>query len=562
MSRARRRWTLLVGLVVVGVLLPALLPVLTPPAAAHAWLVDAQPADRSALSAPPELVQLTFNEPVTLPSGGLRVFDRDARRVDTGPVDGLPPEVVAVALPADLPDGGYLVSYRIISADSHPVAGVTTFTVGDADPLEDALVAELFGGAGGSVTGVLGPLLRALGTLAVLVVAGSAAVAALAARTATQRASARRLGRRAAVAGVVVTLLAVPVQALAVGGGSGAGAGVLLQETLASSFGTATLVRLLGLAAVLLWWWRRPDPTGAALAGALAAASFALDGHQRSVEPVAVLIAADVVHLLGAAVWLGGLVLLLAVLWPAWRDPSQVAAADPELRATTAGLVVRFGTLALAAVLVVAGAGVVMARVLVVEPAALSGTTAGPSYAAKLALVAVVLGVAAMNRFRFVPAVRRAGAEVGAGWRRLTHAVAAEVVLLTLVLAVTGVLVSQPPPAVEAGFVGAYQTAAPLTDELTVDLVVDPNRAGRNTLHLYLLEPTGRPSDQVDALRLELTYRPEDIGPLPLELLAVGPGHWTGIIDDLALPGSWELRVVAGLDRFSEAETTLTIPVR
>lgn len=561
MSRARSRAALLLA-VAAALLLPAVLPALAPPAAAHAWLVEAVPADRSALPEPPAVVQLTFNEPVTLPTGGLRVFDREAQRVDTGLVDDLPPEVIAVALPADLPDGGYVVSYRVISADSHPVGGVLTFTVGDAAPVDDRVVAELFGGAGWSLTGVLGPLLRGAGTLAVLVAAGSAAVAALAARAPSQRGTARRLGRRAAAAGLVVTLLAVPVQALAVGGGTGAGAGVLLTETLASSFGTATLLRLAALTALLVWWWRRPEPTGAALAGAVAAASFALDGHQRSLEPQAVLVAGDVIHLLGAAVWIGGLVLVLAVLWPAWRDPARVAAADEDDRAATAGLVVRFGTLALLAVLAVALGGVVMARVLVVAPAALTGSAAGSSYLTKLALVAVVLAIAGLNRFRFVPAVRRGGAAAGVAWRRLTHAVAAEVALLTLVLAVTGVLVSQPPPAVEAGYLGAYQTAAPLTDELTVDLVVDPNRAGRNTLHLYLLEPTGRPSDQVGDLRMELTYQPEQIGPLPLELLPVGPGHWTGIIDDLAFPGAWELRVVAGLDRFSEAEATLTIPVR
>jgi len=91
--------------------------------------------------------------------------------------------------------------------------------------------------------------------------------------------------------------------------------------------------------------------------------------------------------------------------------------------------------------------------------------------------------------------------------------------------------------------------------------VVDPNSVGRNTLHLYVLDATGRPSDQVDDLRLELTYTPAGVGPFRLTPFAAGPGHWIASTEDLSFAGEWEIRVVAGVDRFTEVTTTVTVPV-
>jgi copper transport protein len=135
------------------------------------------------------------------------------------------------------------------------------------------------------------------------------------------------------------------------------------------------------------------------------------------------------------------------------------------------------------------------------------------------------------------------------------------VIGLALVVALTGFLVSQRPAAEAAGVTGAFTATVTLTDDLDVDLVVDPNRAGRNAIHVYVLDASGRPSEDVDDLRLELRYVPEDIGPFVIEPFFVGPGHWTATIDDLAFPGEWELRVLAGIDRFTEADVTVPVVV-
>ncbi|QTV80357.1 copper resistance protein CopC [Microbacterium sp. NIBRBAC000506063] len=78
----------------------------------------------------PRAAELLFNEPVRLIDGGIRLFLGDgsdpvilsARTVDT---------TVTVALPIDLAEGSYALSYRVVSADSHPIAGAISFQIGE-----------------------------------------------------------------------------------------------------------------------------------------------------------------------------------------------------------------------------------------------------------------------------------------------------------------------------------------------------------------------------------------------------------------------------------------------
>jgi copper transport protein len=591
----RSRLTSCTSVLLVAFATVLLLAAATQPAAAHAMLVSSDPADRSWTATAPSQVTLTFNEPVEAATDGVRVFDTGAQRVDAGSWSGPEdPLVVGVDLPDALSDGGYVVTYRVVSADSHPIAGAFTFTVGEGEEVDDALVADLFGGAGSDWTGVVGPVLRGLGYLGTLVAAGAVLFAAWVASSPRDRASARWLGARATGLAALVTLLAVPVQAVAVTGRGlvevlrpGGGVGETL---LASSFGQSTLLRIAALSALWLTWrfTVRDDRAGGrqhllpGLAAAAAAGSFVLDGHQRSVEPTWLLVGADLVHLLAAAAWVGALVLLAVAVRRRRLDDDPVGAAR---------MVARFSRLALWSVLALSVAGVAMAAVLVRGPRALTSTGYGWTLVAKVVVVGLVLLVAAYNRQRLVPAIAarqvpaggsldadavgagatdevgsatggdRIAARSGAAWRQLRATLLAEVIGLALVVALTGFLVSQRPAAEAAGLTGVYEATASLTDELEVDLIVDPNRAGRNAIHVYVLDVTGRPAADLDDLRLELFYVPEGIGPFELEPFSVGPGHWTATIDELAFPGEWEVRIVVGVDRFTEATVELPVVV-
>lgn len=543
-----------------------LLTVTAGPAGAHAQLVETTPVDGTALDAAPEAVTLRFDEPVNPPPGGVRVFDGEGERVDTdGAVAATDdPRVVGTAL-EPLDEGAYVVTWRVVSADGHPLRGALVFTVGQGGPADASLVARLLAGDDG-----VWPALRSAGIvasyLAVLLLAGVLLVS-------------RRLGvpgpdrgvRAAALVGVVAAVLAVPLQAAVVSGDGLAAAldPAQLSAVLVAGVGVAALVRLAALVGVLLL---RDGPRLAAAAVALG--SFVLDGHTRTVEPAWLLVSADLLHLAAGAVWFGGLVALLVHL------RGRRLADDPV---GGARLVADWSALATVAVGAVVLGGVALSWATVRSPDALLGTTYGRLLLVKLALAAIVVGLGAWNRQRLVPAVQRAVVAVPAGgatsttpggldaapatadsedgWRRLRAVVRGEVVVLVAVLAVTGVLSQQRPAAEAAGLLGTFQTTVALTDDVQLDLVVDPNVAGRNAMHLYALDATGRPLADVEGVTLELVQPAADIGPIVREPLVAGPGHWVLNGDELVVPGRWEVTVLVRLDRFSEADVTIPLLV-
>jgi copper transport protein len=198
--------SVLAGLLGTALLLPAA------PAQAHAVLVRADPSDGAVLALAPSAVRLAFNEPVAAIGPGLRVFAADGRRVDLArppervDVDASDLTVIAVALPDDLPDGGYVVAWRVRSADGHAVAGTLRFTVGDAPPVADDVVVGLAASDAPASLRALDRSVRGAVLVGLLVAAGTAVAGLAAARTPAQR----RDTARVTVGAAAATLLLLP----------------------------------------------------------------------------------------------------------------------------------------------------------------------------------------------------------------------------------------------------------------------------------------------------------------------------------------------------------------
>ncbi|WGD36956.1 copper resistance protein CopC [Lysinibacter sp. HNR] len=116
------------------------------PAFAHAELLGTTPEDGAVFEQAPTTVELRFNETVQAINGATRLIadGKDPVALDARAVDS----VVSAPLPDSLPDGTYVLSYRIVSADGHPVSGAITFYVGSGAPATPGGV----GGGGGAET--------------------------------------------------------------------------------------------------------------------------------------------------------------------------------------------------------------------------------------------------------------------------------------------------------------------------------------------------------------------------------------------------------------------------
>ncbi len=517
------------------------------PAAAHAALISVDPADGARLDESPDVVRLTFSERVSVGLGGVRVVDAEGNAVQDGAAraEG---EMVEVDLRPDLSDGTYVVTYRVISADGHPVRGGSVFGVGEGN-VDTAALGRVGGDADDRSWEVVGAVGRALAYAGILFAAGGVAFLVLVHRGGDEHNQLVRWVRIGAVLGGLGSLVALPVQA-ALGTGQGPDSlfddGVLA-EVAKDGVGLGALLALVGVtvAGAAL---RRSLPLALASA-AVAAGSFATNGHTRAGSNVAVATIADVSHLWAAAVWGGGLLLL-------WR--TLRARRGESDRADTVRLVQRFSTLGTVAVLSVGVTGSVLAWEEVRTLDAVTGTGYGRLLLVKVAVVGLVAAFGAYNHFRLVPALGRG--QTSASLAQLWTTVRLEVALLAVVVALTSVLVVVTPARTEAA-PGVVERIVELGDTGSVQITVAPAQAGFNQIHLYLFDPDGRPAELAEGVTLVMSLPAADLGPITREADRAGPAHFQLDGPDLALAGDWTIEVRARIDRFTEEAGATEIPI-
>ena len=541
-----RRWLLALPLALV------LGAVFAAPAFAHALIRSTTPADGEAVATPPETVTLEFNEPVTMSPGGVRVFNAEGVRVDAADATSTD-TTAAVSLEPDLPDGTYVVSWRALSADAHPVHGAFLFSVGEGEA-DDALLGEVLQGTSDTGIQTAAAVLRFLKYAAALLAAGGAFFLIwIHDRNAAERPALLRIVTVAAVVTAVTAILGIGAQAALVTGLGAAAAfdPAALGEVMASSYGVSAIALLAGSILLLVatrGLWNDWAVIAAATGGVVSVAAFALTGHSAGTQPRWLAVGADIVHTTAAAAWFGGLVLLLVTL-------RRRKAAEDAIGG--AAVVSRFSAMAFWSVVVLSAAGTALGWAEVRALRALTSTAYGWTLIVKLVLVALVLAVAAYNQRKLVPVIREAGAE---GWSRLRSTVRLEALGLILVIGVTAVLVNLIPARDAAGITGPLSVRQPLGEEHFVDITVDPNRVGSNEVHIYVFGNDGRAADAED-IAVGLSLPAEDIGPLEQDPTRAGPGHWSLLDAEFPIAGRWTITIDLALSRFEQVQTEIPIDV-
>jgi copper transport protein len=314
------------------------------PAWAHAILERANPAGGTAVATAPTNVTLGFSEPIRSDANAIRVIDAHGTRVDTGGAHGgARAAEVTIALRPGLPKGTYLVSWRVVSADSHPIAGGYAFGIGEV-PAAGAAAAATATPKGSSATAFAFGLARLAEFAGMAVLLGAAFFVVVLWRDGLRRPAPRRLlaaGWIATFVGSAASLLLQGLYAAGLGL-SALGQWDPLGATLGDRYGRLTLVRLLALllAVPLLRALMLPGAGAGAGAGGgggggapartsrpsrwvlvelgglgiAVAASTALIGHAGAGSTSWLAAVSVTVHLLAMSVWLGGLAVLAAGL--------------------------------------------------------------------------------------------------------------------------------------------------------------------------------------------------------------------------------------------------------
>ena len=527
----------------------ALLGAWAGPASAHASLVSTDPPDGAKLDTSPAEVRLTFNEQVSVSLGGVRVLSSEGDRVDAGAA-AVHGSVVTVGLKADLPDGTYVVAYRIVSEDGHPVRGGTVFGVG-AGAVDTKALAKVADPRADHEWEIVGGIARGLAYAGTLLAAGGVAFLVFAHDGGPERRALLRLVRTAALVGGIAQLVALPVQA-ALGTGEGPGSlfdNGVLGKVGAEGVGLSIALALVGLALLSIGVDRRRF---VALGGAaIAAGSFAATGHSRSGSVIVATIA-DATHLAVVAIWAGGLVLL----WRTLRARRAAPADDPK---ATARVVLRFSNLATIGVIGAGASGLVLSWNEVRSLHNLGGTHYGAALLVKVGLVAVLAAVGAYNRFRLLPAFEQG--KVTAALAQLRRTVIVEVALVAAVVTATTVLVIVT-PARTAVAGGPVERIVAMGDLGEIQLVVSPAKVGFNEVHLYMFDANKRPADLAESLTMELSLPAAQLGPIDRVATRAGPAHLQLNGNDFVVAGDWTITLKLQVDRFTEVTGSTDIPVR
>jgi copper transport protein len=243
----------------------------------------------------------------------------------------------------------------------------------------------------------------------------------------------------------------------------------------------------------------------------------------------------DYLHLVGAAMWAGGLFHLALAVIPALRG---VEAADR--RAFLASAVPRFSVLAIigAAALVASGVFSAWAQVTTIPSL---GVPYGVTLIVKTAVIVPLLVLAVVNH-RWI---RRRLARSDDAGRWLTRTVAGEAAIAVLVLLLAGFMTSMEPARQVAAREGrglpdgfADDT---ISENVVIDIGVEPAKTGRNHVRVSLADRRGAPITDATDVRVRLSFLEQDLGELPVPLENAGEGIW--VLDDavIALVGVWQI---------------------
>jgi copper transport protein len=537
------------------------------PASAHALLTGTSPTDGAALAAAPTRIVISYSESVRVARDSIRVLDSAGARVDDGQArSGQKASQAMVALRPNLPKGTYVASWRVISADSHPISGAFAFGVGgppeagaanaEADTSGSRTVGLLFGVARFAGYSGIGVLLGACFFLLMLWPQG------LRASGASQLvAGAWGLS---ALAGLGQLILQGPYAAGL--GLSGLGRWSVLSATLEERFGHLLLIRLLALCLAVpllrrlfrtgsLDVWRTCELAGL---GLVVAVTLAAIGHGSAGDLVWLATASLTVHVLGMSVWIGGLVVIALFL--------VRRAAAVEL----AKVLPRWSRVAAVAVAAIVISGLFQSWREIGTLRAVIDTSYGRLllYKVWFVLGMIALGALAQRWVRRHYAGDHADARSGpdgtgmapsvAALSGLRRGVASELVVGAVVLGLTATLVNMVPA--RTSYAPPF-TGTAFAGPMTVKVRVAPTRIGAESLDVYTWAPSGKPQKLVQA-SAALSLPTADLGPFEVPLDLAAPGHARSDRVQAPLAGKWQLRLTLRINDFDQYVTTLFYTVR
>ncbi len=514
-----------------------------PPAAGHAALVNSSPPSGAVLDQVPDHVLLQFNEPVS--ALVIRLLKPDGQVAE---LTGLPAVLngLSLSLPPLEEEGTYALSWRVVSADGHPIGGSVVFSVG-----VQAAAAGLGDGADWIRNAVIW-LARWLG-YGLLILGAGLTVSRLPSRSVRGRS---RMAFRVLLLGAAMVVfnaglwgvdaLDLPLSAVL--------SAAVWQAAAASSLMFSWVLALLALVCAA-WAWRVRSQAAAGLLAigcvVMLGGSWALTGHASAAPPSWLSMPSVWLHTVAVVLWIG-------VLWPlavSLKDSQDVS------------LLGRFSRGIPWVLLVLLATGTVLAYLQLEGIASLWQTPYGRILSAKLGVVSLLLGLGAYNRYRLTAGVLKGETASRIALRRTIRL---ECVLALLVLGLVALWRFTPPPralavptAPEVVSTHIHTSAVMAELSLAPSLLDQHSPGARAPLQLDLSGPDGLP---LRAQEVDIAFSSPEAGiePLIFSAKAQGQGRWQVPVLHLPRQARWQVRIdilVSDFERL-RLETDVQLPSR
>jgi copper transport protein len=529
---------------------------------AHAALLQTTPVASRIVNTPPKQVLLRYSEAVEPRFAIVSVTNAAGDKQTAGAPSRSPANADTLVIPLkQLSEGWYLVYWRVISVDGHPVRGAFTFAVGpNAGPAPQFVIPSI------SETAATPRLVTArwLAFLSIMAAIGLFVLRIAVARPLVARVSGTRLRSVTIAFGAasILALLVIPIYVLLSTAEFALRSfwsfGALFPLVRVSAFGRGWLdlelvfALFVGAAAIAIWLDRperrqRSIAAVIALAGALGAAGACLlvpgtVGHAGQTAPRGLSLAFDWFHLLAGSVWVGGLIglVVLAASLPAARRVAALVVCVP-----------RFSNTAFVSVLVLIGAGTGSAVQHLPTLASFWQTSYGKALLVKIALLAAALLLASVNLLRTVPRFKASatrpelGAPAASLLRRL---VAGESLLVAGAVLAAALLSSLPPPSKALASVGgakAHVGPGSVNKVVTengyrLGIRVSPNRAAVPNSFQLAISRGGKPVRNAD-VTVDFAMLDMEMGQQAYHLSETAPGTYGHAAPALVMVGHWGL---------------------
>ena len=529
------------------------------PAWSHAVLMDSAPKAQQQLDTAPAEVSVTFNEGV----GPIffRIIDRSGGEVGKPGEIRLDGTKMLMSLADRLPNGTYVMTYRVISADTHPVGATIPFSIGE--PLGDLGGAAAASQVSTSMWVVPVAVNRWVLYSAMLLAAGSALFVLLMTTTPAVAASALRVGRWTAIVAAIAYVLAIGMGGadMVLGNGAALFSGPAWSRGAGSTLSPSAL---LGVPAMLLLAWAcgkgtTPPRTGAlGLGAALGIGSFLVTGHAATAAPVWLMATTVGVHLTAAAFWMGA-------FWPLARSTQLLTLKE------SGALLTAFSSRAAWAVGAIVASGLVISWTQVQALGNLFGNDYGVGLIRKLVLFVLLLAVAAANKWWLTPALERGEAQAA---RRIANTIKGELLLyLLILLAAMSLTLTTPPRAiVQTGTAQTGMAAALAANDAvrgtltangyTADYELTPGKAGENMVMITVKGADGKVLENLADLEILPSLAAAGIADIRIKASKQPGGMWHAMVQEMIIPGQWTLGIDAFVTDYDKVEFSGPVEIR